>query len=323
MRFLTKLRRRYPTAWLVLRLLLPVAVTVVVLMLLASGAVFYAVVTPARSLEVIDPSHYHLYAMEVTWDGVGGEVHQGWYIRGSNGAPLIVLCHGFNTNRTEVLSLAARLRDLGYNTFLFNFRGHGLSPYRMSSLGLLEAQDLKAGIQKLLPRPEIDFRRIGIFGVSQGAYAALEASRDDPNVQVLILDSTYRSLDSFIALRVERIVGLRTELMSRLVSWVYCLYFRVSPGRVSQEFQAEDFARKSLLFITGRDRESSGLAKDTRYMYTTAKGRKEIFTLNTSRESLLYGEDRQRYDLFVIDFFRQELPLVAPDPDFDSGPPAQ
>lgn len=139
-RTLRRFRVRYPTLFLVLRLLTPVALTILVLLSLASALTLYSVVRPEKTLEVIEPSEYHLFSSPFTWKGARNEEMSGWYFRGSNQAPLIILCHGYGTNRTELLSLASRLKDNGYNIFLYNLRGHSSSPQRLCALGILEAE---------------------------------------------------------------------------------------------------------------------------------------------------------------------------------------
>jgi pimeloyl-ACP methyl ester carboxylesterase len=235
---------------------------------------------------------------------------RGWYIRGSNQAPLIVLCHGYGTNRTEVLSLASRLRDYGYNVFLYNQRGHGNSGQMLSSLGLYETEDLRLAIDKLVQRPEVDFSRIGLYGSSLGAYAALRASQGNPNIRALALDSIYPSIASYIDMKVQRVVGFRTSLLSFFVTQLYKLYFRVPSAAVSSEFKPADYQGKTILFITGGDRSSASLAKETRRLYSEFTCRKEIINLANSRESLLYGDEKRRYDQFVLDFFKKELPVI-------------
>lgn len=322
-KLIKRFRTRYYTAFLIFRLLLPVFLTVFLLLVLASIALFVSIIHPEKTLEVIDPSDYHMYASEFTWDGANGDVMQGWYIRGSNQAPLVILCHGYDTNRTEVLSLASRLKDYGYNLFIYNSRGHGLSGYAVSSLGLNESVDLKNAIEKLMQKPEIDFRRIGIYGTSIGAYVALKASEGNPNVKVLVLDSVYKDIDSFIYMKVQKILGLRTALLSTMVSWCYDIYFQVSPSTLSEGFKPEDFTDKSILFITGRDKGSALLAKETRQLYTAFTCKKEILNLANSRESLLFGEEKNRYDQFVLDFLRKELPLVAEPAKIDLEKPGR
>ena len=66
-RFYRRLRTRYYTAFLILRLLLPVFLTILTLLILASGAIFYSIIHPEKTLEVISPSDYHMYASDFTW----------------------------------------------------------------------------------------------------------------------------------------------------------------------------------------------------------------------------------------------------------------
>lgn len=308
-RILRKFRNRYYTVFLILRLLLPVVLTIFILIMLAAVFILSAIIHPGRTKEVINPSHFYMAAKEFTWDGANGDVLTGWYIRSSNQAPLIILCHGYESNRTVVLSLASRLKDNGYNVFIYNLRGHGESNFIISSLGLYEAEDLRRAIEKLATQPEVDFNRIGIYGSSMGAYVALEASKNNPRVKALALDSPYRSIKSFIHLEVQEVVGMQFSLLSNIVTLLYDIYFRVSPSTVSQEFSPNDFSDKSILFIFGSDKRSAGLAKETRQLFSRLNCRKDLLTLPNSIDSILFGDEKHRYDQNVVDFFKRDLPL--------------
>jgi len=312
--FLENFREQHHSIYLLVKLLGPVFILILVLLLIVGLLVFHSIVHPKESTEVISPSEYRMHALDFTWNGADGDQLQGWYIRGSNQAPLIILCHGYESNRTDVLSLAARLKNSGYNLFLFNQRGHGVSDYNLFSLGLRESIDLKEAMDKLILKPEIDVNRIGIYGETSGAYLALQAGVGNPKVRVLVLDSAYKNINDFIHLQVKKILGFKTSIISSLVSLLYDIYFGVSPGMTSEEFQPRDFADKSILFISSSDRKSSDLAKDTRRLYTYFQCRqKDILQLPLSK-SQLFGPDKFKYDKHVLNFFKMELPInTKPD----------
>ena len=70
-------------------------------------------------------------------DHFGGE-HEGWLLLGLKGAPAIVLCHGYDSNRSDMLPLGTLLRDNHFNVYLFNFQGpKGGSDFRTWAYGRL------------------------------------------------------------------------------------------------------------------------------------------------------------------------------------------
>lgn len=127
---------------------------------------------------------------------------RGWYIPASatGGAPargVIVYCHGFHRSRVEMLPMAQFGYALGYDGLLFDFRNHGKSGGKVTSLGYWERWDAEAAVKEALtarqaPHPVI------LWGVSMGAAAALMAAAEDPSVNAVISDSTFLSFDEVI-----------------------------------------------------------------------------------------------------------------------------
>ncbi len=305
-------RKNFPNTYFILKIISPAVLTLFIVLLIISGAIFYSIIYPKKTPEFIDPSTYKLYAFDFIWDGANGDTMHGWYIRGSNDAPLIALCHGYETNRTEVLSLASLLHDNGYNVFLYNLRGHGRSSYKISSLGYFEIKDLDMALKKLYEREEVDYKRIGIWGSSLGAYVALKEAENNKNIRVLVLDSIYSSIGDFLRIKTSEILGMDSSLITFLVKIYYAIFFKTGFNTINETFDYEKLKRKKVLFITGRDPSSYMFAKETRTIYTLFKSEnKEILPLPDSREAILFGSERRRYDNFVLKFFMKNLPPVV------------
>ena len=125
------------------------ALVVLVVLVGASSFLTYRVVTARNSVENITPANYLLSNFEPVnfTDHFGGE-HEGWLLLGLKGAPVIVLCHGYNSNRSEMLPLGTLLRDNHFNVYLFNFQG-SKGGKRFSNLGIREADDLGAALETI------------------------------------------------------------------------------------------------------------------------------------------------------------------------------
>ena len=102
-------------------------------------------------------------AEEVSFRSAADNVRiSGWFFTagGSERGPAIVLCHGIWTGRRECLPLALRFRAAGYNVLCFDFRAHGLSDGRFTSVGHHETNDVIGAVEYLLERVEVDSTRI-------------------------------------------------------------------------------------------------------------------------------------------------------------------
>src|SRR5713226_1308041 len=118
---------RYPTKWYAK--LLTAAVAFVFFAILSTAAVsgflVYRIVSPPRTKSDINTRDFpgHPNAVSFTVPRAGSR--EGWFFPGLRGAPTIVLCHGYQSSRGVLLTLASALQDHQYNVFLFDFAGHG------------------------------------------------------------------------------------------------------------------------------------------------------------------------------------------------------
>jgi dipeptidyl aminopeptidase/acylaminoacyl peptidase len=135
-------------------------------------------------------------AEEVTFESAEDQMRiSGWFFdaQDSEPGPAIVLCHGVWTGRRECLPLALRFRAAGYNVLCFDFRAHGLSDGRFTSVGHLETNDVIGAVQYLKQRPEVDPKRIGVVGFSMGAAATIQAAARCTDIAAVVADSAYAS----------------------------------------------------------------------------------------------------------------------------------
>lgn len=138
-------------------------------------------------------------AEEVTFTSDADHMRiSGWFFSapGASAAsprPAVVLCHGVWTGRRECLPLALRFRAAGYNVLCFDFRAHGLSDGRFTSVGHHETNDVLGAVHYVRTRPTVDPARIGVIGFSMGAAATIQAAARCPDIAAVVADSAYAS----------------------------------------------------------------------------------------------------------------------------------
>ncbi len=156
-----------------------------------SGFLVYRIVKPQRASTEINmasfPGRPEVLDFEVP-GGIGKR--EGWFFPGLRGAPTILLCHGYESSRGELLTLETALQDHQYNVFIFDFAAHGTNT-GISTLGYREADEVRAAVDLLAARPDLDPTRVGIWGYNLGAYAALREAEYDKRIRALVLDSVY------------------------------------------------------------------------------------------------------------------------------------
>jgi dipeptidyl aminopeptidase/acylaminoacyl peptidase len=98
-------------------------------------------------------------------------------------------------DKGDCLPQARFLNNAGYNILLFDFRGHGNSGGKYSSLGYYEIKDLLAGVSFLKESGE---NRIGVMGFSMGGTVALLAASLTPDISAVISEGAYLSFHSAV-----------------------------------------------------------------------------------------------------------------------------
>jgi fermentation-respiration switch protein FrsA (DUF1100 family) len=134
-------------------------------------------------------------AEEVSFTSIDNMRISGWFFAapGTQPAPAVVLCHGVWTGRRECLPMALRFHAAGYNVLCFDFRAHGLSDGRFTSVGHHETNDVIGAVHYLKQRPEVDPQRIGVVGFSMGGVATIQAAARCQDIAAVVADSAYAS----------------------------------------------------------------------------------------------------------------------------------
>lgn len=266
------------------------------------------IVTPPRAGESLDLTQLLGTTQAMTFTTPDGLSHNGWFFPGVRGGAVIILVHGYRSTRSEILTLASSLQEPRYNVFTFNLAGHGESPVSRTTLGYEETQELLAALEELARRPDVDSNRIGIWGHSLGAYAALAASQRFPGVKALILDSVYARPEDMLRVELRRLGANWVPLLSAVTRLEFKLYTWGSRGNDSAT-EGQRVGAIPKMFLAGNDQPA--LAALTRQVYERAPEPKQLVTLPRTASPALGGEERSDYENQIISFFLTNLPPVA------------
>ncbi len=98
---------------------------------------------------------------------------EGWWIPAADSARgTVILLHGYGSTKAAKLPEAMYFRELGYNTFLIDFRAHGNSEGHACSIGYKEAEEVKLAYDHARSRSS---QPLILWGMSMGAAAILKA----------------------------------------------------------------------------------------------------------------------------------------------------
>lgn len=304
-----------------LKWLLPIVLLPALVLAVTTGWIVYKVTHPARRAYLITPESFEELstrkATKETWRNRDGTEARGWLLRGTEGAPVVMLLHRYDTDRSWLLNLGVKLNETTNFTVLIpDLRGHGLDPPNgWTSFGTREAEDVNAALDYLhaLKTPQgqkLVGRSAGLYGVEMGAYTALRAAAHDETVRALVLDSVPASPNELLRMAVTHKTGLDNNFLQWLVRGGTRIYFLGNYDNRPACENAAALKGRSTLLLAGDD---AGSLRDSTLALAkcfAAGSNLEIKSdLPRTGFNLAYstGEQGESYDRRVIDFFDKAL----------------
>jgi alpha-beta hydrolase superfamily lysophospholipase len=133
---------------------------------------------------------------------------EAWYMKADSAKGTVILFHGLNSNKGNVLSEAFEFYSLGYNTMLLDMRAHGNSDGMTNSIGNKESEEVKLAYDHILKKGE---KNIVLWGMSLGAVMISKAIWEyDIEPQKIVLEMPFDKLEDHISARA-RISGFPGE----------------------------------------------------------------------------------------------------------------
>ena len=302
---------------------LPIVLVIVLAVVASLSFIIYCVSRPAKRPYVVTPESFSRIsgrAIKVTdesWATLDARQARGWLLKGAEGAPAVVLLHRYSGDRSWLFNLGVKINETTHFTILWpDLRGHGENPLiKWTSLGVRDGDDLIAALNYLRSLKSEDQKKLvsesfGVYGVELGAYSALKATRKDPQIKVLVLDSVSRTPNDMLNAAVNNCVGLDNGIVqsfSRLGMKMYML------GGYDNT-DACEFARsmgdQRVLLLSGA--EAGPLRQSTASLQSCFPnpGNVEMRTdlpLSGFNLPSTTGEQGEAYDRIVIEFFARNL----------------
>jgi len=237
----------------------------------------------------------------------GGKVREAWFFPGLKQAPTILLCHGYESHRAEILTLVTAFQEHQFNVLVFDFSGHGNSG-GYTTLGYRESRELLAALNAAAQRDDTDRTRFGVWGANLGGYAAITAAAADPRIRALAVDSIYDTPVQMLRVQVDQsglgsfpLVRTFCVLGFKLVNF----HYRHEP-LLSQHLSR--LAGVAKLFIEAR--ENSALAASTHQLLLRSPEPRELWSIDRGNYAEMINEEKRDYENHVVGFFLKNLPPI-------------
>lgn len=254
---------------------------------------------PDRALTT-SPADYGIEFEDVHFMSTDGVKLSGWFLGGADSDVAIACGHGLFRSRREVLDRAAFFRKQGYDTLVFDFRRHGDSEGEAVTLGYHERRDFLGAVDYLRARKP--GTRVVLYGVSMGAAASLLAASESSDIDAVIADSSFSSLEDTVVRHLELIFNApRFPFADSL------LFFLGQRG----DFDHADFdleravaamEGQPILIVAGEDDRRMPMEGQRRLFEASTHRQSRFESFADAGHGAAYRTDPEGYEAMLVEF---------------------
>lgn len=178
------------------------------------SSVLFGIKFPKSKIKELPNSKYENVVIK-TSDGLN---LKGWYLQAdSYSKGTVIMFHGHGSSRSGIITNAEFIKSLGWNILLLDTRAHGESDGNVCTIGVEEANDVKAAFEFVQFKNE---KNIVLYGVSLGASTILRAIKEfNIKPSKLIIEMPFGTLLDAIKGRMKLMHLPQQPLSSLLAFW--------------------------------------------------------------------------------------------------------
>jgi alpha-beta hydrolase superfamily lysophospholipase len=229
---------------------------------LAAGAVLviaalsaHRVIRPRRDWQppdLVPPGDPRAVQAPVHFVNSAGYRLAGWLVPPAPGRAVVIITHGFGTNRREGEDLVPWLTAQGYGTFRFDFQGHGESEGPFTTVGLREVDDFLCAVRYLQTGLGAGLPLVAI-GLSMGGAVAIMAAALCPAILAVVADSPVATLERAVSRSFKVFFHLPPFLFARPTIWFAEWFTGGRVGQVRPVTAVSAIAPRPLLLVQGTE----------------------------------------------------------------------
>jgi fermentation-respiration switch protein FrsA (DUF1100 family) len=218
-----------------------------------------------------------------------------FYVPSQNSA-VILVAHGHGgTIPEDMVLLFARH---GYGVLAWDFRAHGESGGDFTSIGYYEVLDMKAALDFALAQPGV--KHVGVWGGSMGAATAIRAAARYPQIEAVVADSSFDTLEGVFNVRVPY------PVLRPFIQFYAEMETGVSLDNVRPVDEIGKISHRSVFVIQGLD-DYSIPHESAQRLFEAAGEPKFIWEEAVAGHLTMRAVYAEEYEARVIEFFELAL----------------
>lgn len=221
-----------------------------------------------------------------------------WYTppHAEGSGAVILVAHGYNASRIE--DIYGMFAKHGYGVLAWDFRAHGKSGGDIATLGYYEQLDVEAALDYVLAQEGVE--HVGAWGGSMGASTIILAAAKRTEIEAVVSDSAYPSLEDVMQINVP--IKFMLPFMLFFGEWS-------SGMEIDQVSPVDEIAKispRAVFIIDGW--EGAAVVMNSPYrLYNAAGEPKQIWVEDGVPHLNMYAFYPAEYTKKVIDFFDENL----------------
>lgn len=251
------------------------------------------------------PTDYGLDYEKVRFPSIRNVELTGWWIPADKPSPVtIIVQHGIGSNAGDMLPSSVCLRNDGaWNLFYYNFRGHGDSSGRHTSLGPLELEDMRRAVAFVRARWPNATQRLGLYGHSLGAAVAIVGAAEMPEIEGVIAENSFSDIRQTIRRFAWVFYRVPYYPFIPLAIMMASIQMRVWLGHFSPAKCIGKIAPRPIFLLHGElDRRMP--KSDVRALWDAAREPKELWTIPSAGHGDAWLVTKEEYERRMVNFFK-------------------
>jgi pimeloyl-ACP methyl ester carboxylesterase len=242
---------------------------------------------------------------EVKFTTADGLNLAGIFIQRTRPKANLIVCHGYKGAKEFMYPYMELFPE--WNVLIFDFRAHGQSEGRLTTIGCLEYKDVVAAAHYVRNQTNTNVPLI-ILGLSMGGAACIRAAEIEPTLcDALIIDSSYARLES----TVRRIFCSKANLPHYPFFPIIRALFQYIAGcnlKDMNPIESVTSITQPILFIHACN-DTYIPPKNSVALYAHVRNPKsQLWIAPHCRHVRLHSKHAMLYRIKIIDFIRQALP---------------
>ncbi len=258
-----------------------------------------------RKVPTRTPAQFHMAYQDVSVTTTDGLVLPGWWIPPAGKATLL-LVHGYKGHRGQMLGIAELFHRHGYGVLIPALRAHDLSGGEQITFGMNEMRDLDAWMMFLDEHGDVDPTRIGMVGVSMGGAIAIKYVAQHSNVQALVADCAFSSVDDTVSTSVRYFTGLPAFPFAPMILFWMEHETGIDASELDMKELIGDISPRPVMVMQG-GADVVISAASGRKLYAAAQQPKELWFEPRVEHAKFFETMPQEYERRVIGFLDRSL----------------